>query len=261
MDEKAIKRETEALNREATPRAADAPNDGFKGERNMKPKLTDSPLNPTYVALEAGKRGPIPIGPSNDGTRTTTKIALPIDAAVSSKGRKAPPRVRKPDPSLDRCLAPSSDLVAHRARLREAFGRTMSDEFVEVMLGKLVEALRPNPFDRLEEATLNAALALISSVQPRTELEALLAVQIVATGFSGLRFLRQSQHHMDEAFIAVYGGYAMKLLRLEQELIQTLDRHRRGHKQTVEVRHVHLHDGAQGVFGIVNQKEDGGGSR
>jgi hypothetical protein len=133
----------------------------------------------------------------------------------------------------------------------------MSDEFVDVMLGKLVELLRPNPLDQLEEATLNAALALVSSVQPRTELEALLAVQIVATGFSGIRFLRQSQHHMDEAFIEVYGGYAMKLIRLEQELIQTLDRHRRGHKQTVEVRHVHLHDGAQGVFGIVNEKEDG----
>jgi hypothetical protein len=64
---------------------------------------------------------------------------------------------------------------------------------------------------------------------------------------------------MDEPFIQVYGGYAIKLLRLEQELIQTLDRHRRGHKQTVEVRHVHLHEGAQGVFGIVNQKQNGGG--
>ena len=64
---------------------------------------------------------------------------------------------------------------------------------------------------------------------------------------------------MDEPFIEVYGRYAMKLLRLEQELIQTLDRHRPGHKQTFEVRHVHLHEGAQGVFGIVNQKEDGEG--
>ena len=223
----------------------------------MKSKLTDSPLIPTHVALEARKRGPIRIGPPNDSAEATAVVTLPLDKAETARSRNAPPRVRKPDPSLDNCLAPSSDVAAHRARLREAFGRTMSNEFVDVMLGKLVEALRPNPFDHLEEATLNAALALISSVQPRTELEALLAVQIVATGFSGLRFLRQSQHHMDEAFIAVYGGYAMKLLRLEQELIQTLDRHRRGHKQTVEVRHVNLHEGAQGVFGIVNQKEDG----
>ena len=40
-------------------------------------------------------------------------------------------------------------------------------------------------------------------------------------------------------------------------LMQALDRHRRGHKQTVEVRHIHIHSGAQGVVGIVNTpKED-----
>ena len=84
------------------------------------------------------------------------------------------------------------DLEGHRARLREAFGNAMSDEFVEVILGKLIEALRPSPFDQLEEPTLNAALAIIASMQPQSELQALLAVQIIATGFSGLRFLRQS---------------------------------------------------------------------
>jgi hypothetical protein len=81
----------------------------------------------------------------------------------------------------DRCVAPTADLEAHRARLREAFGNTLSDEFVEVLLGKLMELLRPNPFDNLQEPTLNAALALIDSLQPRSEMEALMALQIVAT--------------------------------------------------------------------------------
>ena len=34
----------------------------------------------------------------------------------------------------------------------------MSDEFVDVILGKLLEALRPGLYDQLEEATLNAAV-------------------------------------------------------------------------------------------------------
>ena len=59
-----------------------------------------------------------------------------------------------------------------------------------------MELLRPNPFDQLKEPTLNAALALINSIQPRSEMEALMAVQIVATGLSGIRYLRQSQHYM-----------------------------------------------------------------
>jgi hypothetical protein len=149
----------------------------------------------------------------------------------------------------------------YRVRLREAFGSTLSDEFVDVMLGKLIEALKPNPFHQLEEPTLNAALAIVDSVQCRTELEAFIAVEIVAMGFAGLRFLRQSQHQMTEDYINTYGPYATKLIRLQLDLIQALDKHRRGHKQTVEVRHLHIHSGAQGVVGIVNAGQREGGKQ
>jgi hypothetical protein len=64
--------------------------------------------------------------------------------------------------------------------------------------------------------------------------------------------LRQSQHHLDENYINVYGNFGIKLLRLKLDLLQALDRLQRGNKQTVEVRHVHIHPGAQGVVGIVN---------
>jgi hypothetical protein len=46
-----------------------------------------------------------------------------------------------------------------------------SDEFVDVVLGKVVEALKPSPFDQLEEATFNAALAIIDSMQCQSELK------------------------------------------------------------------------------------------
>ena len=78
------------------------------------------------------------------------------------------------------------------------------------------------------------------------------------TWLVGSRFLRQSQHHMDESFIDVYGSYAIKLLKLQTDLLQALDRHRRGHHQTVEVHHVHLYPGSQGVIGVVNPPQDGG---
>ena len=93
-------------------------------------------------------------------------------------------------------------------------------------------------------------------MQPRSELQALLAVQIIAIGFAGLRFLRQSHRQMTEDFINVYGNYAIKLLRLQNEMIQTFDRYRRGNKQTVQVRHVHIHSGGQGVVGIINPPDD-----
>jgi hypothetical protein len=69
------------------------------------------------------------------------------------------------------------------------------------MFGKLVAALRPNPSEQLDKATLNAAMALVASMEPKTELEALLAVEIAGIGFAGHKFLRQSQHHLDEIYI------------------------------------------------------------
>jgi hypothetical protein len=215
-------------------------------------KLSIDGKDATYVAIEASKRGPIRVEAAEGGVPADKAVVAQPPVAAPADGRKAPPRLRKPSPDHDRCVAPTGDLETHRARLREAFGNTLSDEFVEVLLGKLMELLRPNPFDNLQEPTLNAALALIDSLQPRSEMEALMALQIVATGLSGLRFLRQSQHHMDESFIEIYGGYAMKLLKMQNELLQTLDRHRRGHKQTVQARDVHIHSGAQGVEPVLD---------
>jgi hypothetical protein len=168
----------------------------------------------TYVALEANKRGPIalesPTGMVPASASAPEPGSRPETSPETTNARRKPPvRVRKPSPGSDRCLAPTPDLEGHRARLRDAFGSTMSDEFTDVMLGKLIEALRPSPHDQLEEATLNAGLAIITSMEPRSELDALLAVQIIATGFSGMRFLLQSHRHMDEVFIDVYGSYAI----------------------------------------------------
>jgi len=130
------------------------------------------------------------------------------------------------------------------------------------MQAAVVAALRPNPYEHLDEATLNAAIALVASMKPETELQALLAVEIAAIGFAGHKLLRQSLQHLDEIHIGVYGNYALKLLRLQLDMIRALDQHRRGNKQTVEVRHVHIHSGAQGVVGIVNAGErEGGGQK
>jgi hypothetical protein len=122
----------------------------------------------TYTAMEAAQRGPIRVEPlpDDDGQRAIgSQGAIPPsvpavsdDLVVNGNRPKAPPRVLKPSPRHDRCLAPTPDLEAHRKCLREAFGNTLSDEFTDVIMGKLVEALRPNAYDQLEESTLNAGL-------------------------------------------------------------------------------------------------------
>jgi hypothetical protein len=208
-----------------------------------------SGLHAARIAAEHAQRDSVKLASSAQGDG---KGLVAFSPQVDRGARKAPPRLKKPSKNNDAIVAPTVGLEEHKAALRQVFGETLSDEFVDVMLAKLISALCPEPHDVLEEATLNAALALIALVQPRSEIEALIAVQIAATGFAGLKFLQHSQRHLDDAFIGVYGGYATRLLRLQLELVQGLDKHRRGNKQTVRVEHVHIHAGAQGAVGIFN---------
>src|SRR5947199_4012231 len=182
----------------------------------------------------------------------------PGSSSDNEAAKQAPPRLRQPARRGEVLVAPKAELQAHKAAFRKLFGDTLSDEFVDEMLNLLGLTLAPGAWDQ-EPGTLNAAIAIIASVKPQTELEALLAVQIVATGFAGLKFLQRGQSHLEEAYISVYGCYSTRLLRLQLDLIQALDKHRRSHKQTVEARHVHIHSGAQGVVGIINSGKGSGG--
>jgi hypothetical protein len=184
----------------------------------------------------------------------TTDLVGPFQPVTEVILRKKLPRVRKPSARHDVIYAPTTDLDAYQAMLRNTFG-TLSEEFADTMMGKVISGLRPNSYDLLEEATLNAALATVASLRPKSEMDALISVQAVIAGFSALRMLELSQRHLSEENIAVYGGYANKLIKLQNDLLQALDRRRRGNSQSIVVKHVHIHPGAQGVVGIVNHDE------
>jgi hypothetical protein len=214
-----------------------------------------------HVHIDAGAQAVLGIVNSskekNGGAQEEQVAAVTAAPAVGAK--KAPPRLRKPS-SYNDAMAPTIGLEEHKTALRQVFGETLSDEFVDVMFKKLVSLLRPGCSDVLDEATLNAAIALVASVQPRSELEAVIAVEIAATAFASFKFLHLCLRHQQDTCIDVWGGHAIRLIKLELELIQGLDQHRRGNKQTVRVEHVHLHAGAQGVLGIVNSsKQKNGG--
>ena len=183
-----------------------------------------------------------------------TELVGPFQPVPPGAQRNKPPRVQKPSTRHDVIYAPTTDLETHRAMLRTTFG-TLSEEFADTMMNKIISGLRPNAYDILAEATLNAALATVASLRPESEIEALMCVQIVIAGFSALRMMELSQRHLGEVNITVYGGYANRLLKLQNDLLQNLNRHRRGNSQSIVVKHVHIHPGAQGVVGIVNSEE------
>src|SRR5436305_4218392 len=147
--------------------------------------------------LASEERAHLSLLPSESGDK---QLDEPRSSSANEAVKKAPPRLRQPARQGHVLLAPKAELQAHKAAFREVFGETLSDEFVDEMLSQLCSALAPGHWDHLEPRTLNAAIALIASVKPQTELEALLAVQIVATGFAALNFLRRGQMVLEEAF-------------------------------------------------------------
>ena len=228
-----------------------------KDEKEEKPRVTGKMA--TYMAMETAKRKPIRLEPAMKNQEPpSSPLAGPKEGVPGL--RKAPPRVRKPSNSDDRCFAPTMDLQKHRKSLRETLGNTMSDEFVEFLLGKLVEGLRPNPHDALEEAAVNAALAVIDLMHPQTEDQALVALKRVILFVSSQRALRQSHHFLIKECLEVNGNLAVKLLRLEDETIRTYARIKHGSKQRIDVhRHVHIHAVDQSVLDIIKASADGEG--
>src|SRR5258707_808830 len=74
-------------------------------------------------------------------TLQSADIAGPSQPATNA--RTGRPRVHKPSPRHDVICAPTADLEMHRTMLRETFG-TLSDEFADAMMGKIISGLRPN---------------------------------------------------------------------------------------------------------------------
>ena len=107
-------------------------------EKTEKPRISGKEA--THVAMEAEKYGPVQIGAADDSMPNSNEPADKAQVPAQMNGtpdsghaRKAPPRVRKPSVLHDQFLAPTPDLEGYRARLREAFGNTLSDEFADVI--------------------------------------------------------------------------------------------------------------------------------
>src|SRR5438876_6424212 len=163
---------------------------------------TDCITGSEAAELAIEKRARLNLLPSQSGEQGLEKPGsdnqeqqLEKPGSDKKVAKKAPPRLRQPARRGEVLVAPKAELQAHKAAFRELFGETLSDEFVDEMLTQLDSALAPGPWDVLEPGTLNAAIAIIASVKPQTELEALLAVQIVATGFAGVKFVQCGQRH------------------------------------------------------------------
>jgi hypothetical protein len=103
-----------------------------------------------------------------------------------------------------------------------------------------------------DEQASNFVLSVVRAVQPRDELETLLALQMGAIHAATMTFARRLNNvdtvpQQDSAERALN-----KLARTFSTQMETLKRYRTGGQQTVVVQHVSVADGGQAIVGNVS---------
>ena len=101
--------------------------------------------------------------------------------------------------------------------------------------------------------------AVTRSIGPRDGLEALLALQMVATHNLAMHYLNLAAQNQTVPAIELFTNSANHLLRTFSKQVEALKTYRSKGEQRVEVEHVHVHRGGQAIVGAVSHTSQGGG--
>ena len=134
--------------------------------------------------------------------------------------------------------------------LANALGTT-DQNFLEGLLAQLVKAASRG--QEIDEVGLNFMVSVIKDIQPRDQVETMLAAQMAAVQMLMMRFTRQLGNvenipQQDSAERAVN-----KLARTFTTQIDALKRYRSGGEQKVTVQNVSVSEGGQAIVGNVTQ--------
>jgi hypothetical protein len=180
------------------------------------------------------------------------------EARLWADQRPAPPRAHVDDEGY--YGAPSGDHEGWRWRVSQALGSTSPDLQNMVFAELLSLAKGPGGATSryAEETVMGVALAAFSSVQPRTEFEVLLAVQMIATHLFAMEEVRMGRASTDRNVRYLHANIATKMTRTYLAQAEALAKLQGGGKQQVEVRHVYVD--ARGGQNIIGDVHGGGGA-
>lgn len=177
----------------------------------------------------------------------TTRELTALEAQHDRRRRRRPaPSVKiSTKNSVSNISLDHADEAVGASLLMEAFG-TADADFLDELMKQLA-----NVADRNEQE-LNFMLSIVRGVEPRDEVEALLAAQMAATHKAMMTFARRLNHvenipQQDSAERAFN-----KLARTFAAQVETLKRYRGG-EQTMRIGSVTVSDGGQAIVGNVSR--------
>ena len=140
------------------------------------------------------------------------------------------------------------DIAVGHTLLMEAIG-TAELDFLDGLLKQLTNVGTQG--QKVDARGLNFMLAVVKGVEPKDQMEAMLAAQMAAVHNATMTFARRLAHvdnipQQDSAERAFN-----KLARTFASQVEALKRYRTGGEQKVTVEHVHVHQGGQAIVGSV----------
>jgi hypothetical protein len=134
--------------------------------------------------------------------------------------------------------------------LMEALGTTDPD-FVTDFLSQLANVSSQGR--ELDECAINFMLAIVKGIEPRDQIEAMLAAQMAAVHKATMTFARRLAHVDNLAQQDSAERALNKLARTFAGQMEALKRYRTGGEQKVTVQHVTVGEGGQAIVGNVTQ--------
>jgi hypothetical protein len=184
-----------------------------------KPKIAYAPTDREQAAIDRVRRA---------GRGPRIKVEKSGDRSVI-----APDHV---DVGTDYCL------------LMEALGTT-DDDFLIGLLGRLTDA--GSQGRKAYPEGINFMISVIKGIQPRDQVEAMLASQMAAVHMASMAFARRLAHVKDIRQQDSAERAFNQLTRTFAAQMEALKRYRTGGEQKVTVQHVTVGDGGQAIVGNV----------
>jgi hypothetical protein len=126
-----------------------------------------------------------------------------------------------------------------------------SMEFLHSLLESLAQATANKGLP--DELGLNNALGFVQALQPRDELEAMLAAQMALVHAAVGHAARRVQHSDTLQQMEANDRCLNRLARTFVAQTEALKRYRTGGQQRMTVEHVHVHEGGQAIVGTINR--------
>jgi hypothetical protein len=219
--------------------------------RNDRGSAEKKYMEPPEVELDEGKAANseahhTQLAAVSSERSSNAKPTIPSECATSGCHECSP----KLD-LVDSKLTPRGEEASFLAGMQRAFGARDADLIMHLFL----QATSVRPESMPEHAKReNSVLAALHGIEPRDELEGLLAVQMVAVHNLAMAFLkRASLEAQTTPGIDLNVNRGTKLLRTFAALMEAPHRHRSKGEQKMIVEHVHVHNGGQAIVGPVNQ--------